>query len=65
MAFNIKNGRADELLRELTELTGESVESGHPGLLMIPESPEQVAQPTETAEEPQSFEEDSQWSSVY
>ncbi len=25
MAFNIKNDRADELLRELTELTGESL----------------------------------------
>ena len=46
-------------------LTGESVESGHPGLLMIPENPQQAGQTTESPEEQQSFEEDSQWSSVY
>jgi hypothetical protein len=45
-------------------LTGESVESGHPGLLMIPE-PAKNAAPAESPEEPESFEEDPQWSSVY
>ncbi len=46
-------------------LTSESVESGHPGLLMIPEGQGQVAQPAESPEAPESFEDDSQWSSVY
>ena len=45
-------------------LTSYSVESGHPGLLMIPEG-QQTAQPAESPEAPQSFEDDSQWSSVY
>ena len=44
-------------------LTNESVESGHPGLLVVPE----VEQPVEpaAAREEQDREEDSQWSSVY
>lgn len=47
-------------------LTSESVESGHPGLLMVPEGRQQVAaQPTESAEAPQSIEDDAEWSSVY
>ena len=42
----------------------ESVESGHPGLLMIPEgSPD--AQSSRTPEQPQGPAEDPQWSSVY
>ncbi len=45
-------------------LTNESIESGHPGLLMIPEAA-QPAQPAVTQEEHESFEDDSQWSSVY
>jgi hypothetical protein len=44
-------------------LTAESVESGHPGLLMIPEGGESAA-PTENAEA-ESFDEESQWSTVY
>ena len=45
-------------------LTTESVESGHPGLLMIPEgSPD--AQSSRTPEQPQGPAEDPQWSSVY
>ncbi|UCH29762.1 MAG: hypothetical protein JSV06_01690 [Myxococcales bacterium] len=46
-------------------LTAESVESGHPGLLMIPEGQQRSAQPEENPEAQQSFEEDSQWSTVY
>ena len=47
-------------------LTGESVESGHPGLLMIPEAQgNDAAVAAEPAEEPTSFEDDPQWSSVY
>lgn len=45
-------------------LTNESIESGHPGLLVISEGP----QPTLSAEEQQeheNFDDDSQWSSVY
>lgn len=44
-------------------LTGESVESGHPGLLMIPE----VDKPTQAEEGPEQYEsfDESQWSSVY
>lgn len=45
-------------------LTSESVESGHPGLLMIPED-SGAAQAAEVPEAAQSFEEDPQWSSVY
>ncbi|HSN84504.1 MAG TPA: hypothetical protein VLS88_18130 [Polyangiales bacterium] len=47
-------------------LTNESIESGHPGLLMIPE--EQPSQPSESDSEPSqrdTFTDDSQWSSVY
>jgi hypothetical protein len=46
-------------------LTSESVESGHPGLLMVPEGQQQVAQPAESAEAAQSIEDDAEWSSVY
>jgi hypothetical protein len=45
-------------------LTNESIESGHPGLLVIPEV-EQQAQPTTEPAEQENFEDDSQWSSVY
>jgi len=45
-------------------LTNESIESGHPGLLAIPEGPQQT-QPAAEPEEYDSFEDDSQWSSVY
>jgi hypothetical protein len=45
-------------------LTNESVESGHPGLLVIPE-PEQAPAPSAKAEEYENFEDDSQWSTVY
>ena len=46
-------------------LTSESVESGHPGLLMIPEG-SQTAEVAENAEAPPAgADEDSQWSSVY
>jgi hypothetical protein len=45
-------------------LTNESIESGHPGLLMIPEAP--AAAPSEPKpEEPQDFADDAQWSSLY
>ena len=45
-------------------LTNESVESGHPGLLVIPEGQRQT-QPKTEPEEVESFDDDSQWSSVY
>jgi hypothetical protein len=45
-------------------LTNESIESGHPGLLVIPEV-EHPAQPPVQQEEYENFEDDSQWSSVY
>jgi hypothetical protein len=45
-------------------LTNESVESGHPGLLVIPE-PEQAPTPSAKVEEYENFEDDSQWSTVY
>jgi hypothetical protein len=45
-------------------LTNESIESGHPGLLVIPEI-EQAAQSAAEPDERESFEDDSQWSSVY
>jgi len=45
-------------------LTNESIESGHPGLLVIPEV-EQPAQPAAKPDEYENFEDDSQWSSVY
>ena len=45
-------------------LTNESIESGHPGLLVIPEGQQQT-QPAAEPEEYESFEDDSQWSSVY
>jgi hypothetical protein len=45
-------------------LTNESIESGHPGLLVIPEV-EQPAGPTRKQEEYENFDDDSQWSSVY
>ena len=45
-------------------LTSESVESGHPGLLMIPDGA-QTGQTAEAAEQAKTSEEDPQWSSVY
>ncbi len=45
-------------------LTNESVESGHPGLLVIPEA-EQSSRPAGTHEQYENFEDDSQWSSIY
>jgi len=45
-------------------LTNESIESGHPGLLVIPEV-EQSARPAGVQEEYERFEDDSQWSSIY
>jgi hypothetical protein len=45
-------------------LTNESIESGHPGLLVIPEV-ERPAQPAAKPDEYENFEDDSQWSSVY
>lgn len=45
-------------------LTNESVESGHPGLLEIPEGPRQT-QPQAKPDEYENFDDDSQWSSVY
>jgi len=44
-------------------LTDESIESGHPGLLVIPD-PGPTAAPVDQ-EKYESFEDDSQWSSVY
>ena len=45
-------------------LTNESVESGHPGLLVIPEA-EQSGGAAPKQEEYENFDDDSQWSSVY
>jgi len=45
-------------------LTNESIESGHPGLLVIPEV-EQPTQPGVKQEEYENFDDDSQWSSIY
>lgn len=45
-------------------LTTESIESGHPGLLVIPEV-DQPEQPGQQQEQYQTFEDDSQWSTVY
>jgi len=45
-------------------LTNESVESGHPDLLVIPEV-EQAAKPGVQREEYENFDDDSQWSTVY
>lgn len=45
-------------------LTNESVESGHPGLLVIPEV-QQSSQPGQEQENYENFDDDSQWSSVY
>ena len=45
-------------------LTNESIESGHPGLLVIPEV-EQSSQPAGAHEQYENFEDDSQWSSIY
>jgi hypothetical protein len=45
-------------------LTDESIESGHPGLLVIPD-PGQTAEKTVDQKKHESFEDDSQWSSVY
>ena len=45
-------------------LTSESVESGHPGLLAIPEA-QQPQEPASEPDEYESFDDDSQWSSVY
>jgi hypothetical protein len=46
-------------------LTNESIESGHPGLLMIPEAPPESAQIAPAPQEREGFADDSQWSSVY
>jgi hypothetical protein len=46
-------------------LTNESVESGHPGLLMIPEAPPEAAPTGSEPGEPQSLQDEAQWSSVY
>jgi hypothetical protein len=46
-------------------LTTEAVESGHPGLLMIPEGSQTAEAPEGAEPRPQSSDEDSQWSSVY
>jgi hypothetical protein len=45
-------------------LTGEAIESGHPGLLAIPEV-DQAAQSAEQVEEQGTFDDDSQWSTLY
>jgi len=45
-------------------LTNESIESGHPGLLMIPEA-QPPAQPGAKKEEHENVEDDAQWSSIY
>jgi hypothetical protein len=45
-------------------LTSESVESGHPGLLMIPEG-QPTAEAAKDPKSPESRDDDSQWSSVY
>ncbi len=45
-------------------LTNESIESGHPGLLVIPDA-QQPTQPAAPPEQYDSFDDDSQWSSVY
>ncbi len=45
-------------------LTNESIESGHPGLLVIPEGAQQT-QPKPETEEYESFDDEAQWSSVY
>ena len=45
-------------------LTNESIESGHPGLLVIPDV-EQPAQPATQPSEYEDFDDDSKWSSVY
>ena len=44
-------------------LTTESIESGHPGLLMIPEGSQAAITPEEAA--PENFEQDAEWGSVY
>ena len=46
-------------------LTSESVESGHPGLLMIPEGSQAAASPSSSEAAPEQFEDDAQWDSVY
>ena len=51
-------------LKQTFILTNESVESGHPGLLVIPEA-EQQTQAAAPPEGRDSFDDDSQWSSVY
>lgn len=45
-------------------LTNESIESGHPGLLVIPDG-QQAPQPGEPEPAYENFDDDSQWSSVY
>jgi hypothetical protein len=45
-------------------LTNESIESGHPGLLVIPEV-EQSSRPAGGQQEYENFDDDSQWSSIY
>jgi hypothetical protein len=45
-------------------LTGEAIESGHPGLLAIPEVG-QAAQSGEQVEEQHTFDDDSEWSTLY
>jgi hypothetical protein len=46
-------------------LTHESIESGHPGLLMIPGTPPAVTPTGSKAPEPQTVDDEAQWSSVY
>jgi len=45
-------------------LTDESIESGHPGLLVIPD-PGETGQKAVDQDKYESFDDDSQWSSVY
>ena len=46
-------------------LTNESIESGHPGLLIIPEAPPEAVRVDPAPQESEGFADDSQWSSVY
>lgn len=45
-------------------LTGESIESGHPGLLVIPEV-QQAPQPAQAVPASEQARDDAQWSSIY
>jgi hypothetical protein len=46
-------------------LTSESVESGHPGLLMIPEGSQTAQAPVTPEQQPQSTGQDPEWSNIY